>query len=66
MPVIARAREVLEVLEKGDRKPKQKGGGGLEDLPLFAASRPKSFAPASGPSAVEAALDSCQARRTHA
>jgi DNA mismatch repair protein MutS len=55
--VIARAREVLEVLEKGDRKPKQKSGSGLDELPLFAASRPKSFTPARGPSAVEAALD---------
>ena len=55
--VILRAREVLDVLEKGDRKPKQKGAGGLEELPLFAASRPKSFAPPQGPSAVDRALD---------
>lgn len=54
--VIARAREVLEVLEKGDRRPKQKGSG-LEELPLFAAVRPKSFSPASGPSVVEMALE---------
>jgi DNA mismatch repair protein MutS len=55
--VIGRAREVLEVLEKGDRKPKQKGAGGLEELPLFAATRPKSFSPPSGPSVIEVALE---------
>ena len=54
--VIARAREVLEVLEKGDRKPKQKGGA-LEELPLFAATRPRSFSPANGPSVIDTALD---------
>ncbi|MEQ1715170.1 MAG: DNA mismatch repair protein MutS [Hyphomicrobium sp.] len=54
--VIARAREVLDVLEKGDRRPKDKGGGGLEELPLFAAARPKSFNAASEPSAVDQAV----------
>jgi DNA mismatch repair protein MutS len=54
--VIARAREVLDVLEKGDRRPKQKGGGGLDELPLFAAARPKSFDAARGPSPVEQAV----------
>ena len=56
-PVIARAREVLEVLEKGDRKPKQKGSASLEELPLFAATRPASFTPSSGPSALDKAFD---------
>src|SRR5690606_24097722 len=39
--VIARAREVLAVLEKSDRK-RGAGNGPLEDLPLFAAARPQS------------------------
>lgn len=54
-PVIARARAVLDLLEKNDRRetgtPKP-----LDDLPLFAAARPRSTAPKSGPSPVEAAL----------
>jgi DNA mismatch repair protein MutS len=39
-PVVDRAREVLTLLEKNDRK---RGGGqaSLDDLPLFAAARPK-------------------------
>ena len=39
--VVRRAREVLAVLEKGDRRPKDKGGT-LDDLPLFSAARPQS------------------------
>ena len=39
--VVARAREVLAALEKTERQ-SQKGGGTLEDLPLFAAARPRS------------------------
>ena len=56
-PVIARAREVLATLEKGDRKG-AKGATPLEELPLFAASRPAGGAPAkSEPSKVEMALE---------
>ena len=55
--VIARAREVLAVLEKSDRK-RGSGNGPLEELPLFAAARPSSGgAEPSGPGPVEAALD---------
>ena len=64
--VIDRAAEVLAVLERGDNKGRSKakgsvpaapGAGGLDDLPLFAAVRPKSFvASASDPSEVEEAL----------
>lgn len=54
--VISRAREVLTRLEKNDRKPSG-GDGPLDDLPLFAAARPKSQAAPSGPTQVEAALD---------
>ena len=43
-PVIARAREVLTLLEKSDRK--RGGPAPLEDLPLFAAARPQSYVPA--------------------
>jgi DNA mismatch repair protein MutS len=48
-PVIARAREVLVLLEKADRK---RGGGvaALDELPLFAAALPAGFVP-SGPAA---------------
>ena len=56
-PVVARARQVLELLEKTDRR----GGseGSLDDLPLFAATRPKSVAPSAptGPTEAELALD---------
>jgi DNA mismatch repair protein MutS len=56
-PVIARAREVLNLLEKADRRRGQSNGP-LEELPLFAAARPSSAAaPASGPSPAEIALD---------
>ncbi|MEZ5817020.1 MAG: DNA mismatch repair protein MutS [Hyphomicrobiaceae bacterium] len=51
--VIDRAAEVLSVLEKGEAKgrsgkskgaiPAVAGAGGLDELPLFAAARPKSF-----------------------
>ncbi|MBA4173965.1 MAG: DNA mismatch repair protein MutS [Hyphomicrobium sp.] len=60
--VVARASEVLALLEKGDRR----GGTSakaLDDLPLFAAARPKGGMPGSSvsgqaePSAVEIALD---------
>ncbi|MGE0769258.1 MAG: DNA mismatch repair protein MutS [Hyphomicrobiaceae bacterium] len=64
--VIDRATEVLAVLEKGETRGKghAKGvdpvvarGGGLDELPLFAAARPKSFTPRpSEPSEVETAL----------
>ena len=54
--VIARAREVLDVLEKGDRRPKAKGGAGLDELPLFAAARPKSSRGAQEVSPLDAAL----------
>jgi DNA mismatch repair protein MutS len=55
-PVIARAREVLALLEKADRRRGQ-GNGTLEDLPLFAAVRPSSGPEPAGPSPVEQALD---------
>lgn len=56
-PVIARASEVLSLLEKKD----EPGAGAdslFADLPLFSAARPRSAAPAqpTGPSAVEARL----------
>ncbi|MGQ0674293.1 MAG: DNA mismatch repair protein MutS [Hyphomicrobium sp.] len=56
--VVTRAREVLSLLEKNDRRAAG-GGKPLDDLPLFAAARPKSGAhPArTGPSKVEKALD---------
>ena len=53
--VVERARQVLAILEKNDRRPKDKGGA-LEDLPLFAAVRPQSGPAANEPSAVEKAL----------
>jgi DNA mismatch repair protein MutS len=55
-PVIARAREVLALLEKSDRRRGQ-GGGPLEDLPLFAAARPASEPARPGNAALDAALD---------
>jgi len=54
--VIERARHILDLLEKNDRR----AAGSekpLDDLPLFAAARPRSSAPKQGPSPVEAALD---------
>ncbi|MGE0054317.1 MAG: DNA mismatch repair protein MutS [Hyphomicrobium sp.] len=55
--VIVRAREVLDVLEKGNQRSNGAGQGALEELPLFAAARPKSFQPSAGPSAVDKALE---------
>ncbi len=53
--VIARAGEVLSVLEKADQK--RRPAGGLDDLPLFAAARPRSGATGAGvTSPVEQAL----------
>ena len=40
-PVVDRAREVLTLLEKNDRKRGSGPAASLDDLPLFAASRPK-------------------------
>ena len=54
-PVIERARQVLELLEKSDRRATG-AEKPLDDLPLFAAARPKSSAPKAGPSPVEEAL----------
>jgi DNA mismatch repair protein MutS len=54
-PVIARAREVLDRLEKSDRRARS-GDEGLEDLPLFSAARPKSGLNERAPSAVEKML----------
>jgi DNA mismatch repair protein MutS len=57
-PVVERAKDVLQRLEKTDRN--QKKGGQLEELPLFAARRPGGStddSEAPGPSPVEAALD---------
>lgn len=53
--VLARAREVLALLEKNDRRPKGNGGL-LDDLPLFAAARPRSVTGPAPLSAVDAAL----------
>jgi len=50
-PVVARAREVLEKLEKEPGSPSR-----LDDLPLFAVREPPPAAPAA-PSRIEAALD---------
>ncbi|WP_138466279.1 DNA mismatch repair protein MutS [Poseidonocella sp. HB161398] len=49
--VIARAREVLTALEKGEREGKRKAV--IDDLPLFAAIRPEPVAPPAAASAVE-------------
>jgi DNA mismatch repair protein MutS len=59
--VIQRAGEVLTVLEKNAPRGSGSGGGALDDLPLFAAARPKTAGPRSGPSAVETALDEINA-----
>lgn len=53
--VVDRAAEVLALLEKSDRR--QAAAGQLDDLPLFAAARPKGPSASYGPSAVEAAID---------
>lgn len=54
-PVIARARVVLEALEKGEREGGAKQKTLIDDLPLFSAM-PVPPPPASKPSAVEMAL----------
>ncbi len=54
-PVLTRAKQVLALLEKSDRRPKDNSGV-LDDLPLFAAARPQSGSPAQSESAVEKAL----------
>jgi len=53
--VVARARQVLERLEKADRRPRS-GDEGLDDLPLFSAMRPKSGLGERPSSAVEKML----------
>ena len=53
--VVSRAREVLALLEKSDRQP-QAAGGAFDDLPLFAAARPKSASQPAKPSAALTAL----------
>jgi DNA mismatch repair protein MutS len=53
--VVARARQVLDRLEKADRRPKN-GEDGLDDLPLFSATRPKSGLSEQPLSAVEKTL----------
>lgn len=52
-PVIARARAVLEALERGEREAGAARRALIDDLPLFRAAPP---APAPAPSAVEARL----------
>jgi DNA mismatch repair protein MutS len=59
--VIQRAGEVLAVLEKNAPRGGSSGGTALDDLPLFAAARPKAAEPRKGPSAIEAALDEINA-----
>ncbi|MEZ5849321.1 MAG: DNA mismatch repair protein MutS [Hyphomicrobiaceae bacterium] len=56
--VISRAGEVLKLLEQADAKGRGSAPS-LDDLPLFAAARPKSVTQkeASGPSSVDIALD---------
>jgi DNA mismatch repair protein MutS len=54
-PVVARAREVLNRLEKADRRHRA-GDDGIEDLPLFSAVRPKSGLDDRPPTAVEKML----------
>ncbi len=58
--VVERAGEVLAVLEKSDGAAKA-ASGGLDDLPLFAAARPKSTAAGPRePSPLDTALDEIQ------
>jgi DNA mismatch repair protein MutS len=54
--VIGRARDVLALLEKTDRRPGT-GGGALEELPLFAAARPQSEPVRTEPTPLETTLD---------
>ncbi|HRD79020.1 MAG TPA: DNA mismatch repair protein MutS, partial [Hyphomicrobiaceae bacterium] len=58
-PVVERASEVLATLEKADGPRGKPGMGALDDLPLFAAARPKSVLP-TAPSPVETALADVQ------
>ena len=53
-PVIARARVVLDALEKGEREGGATRGDLINDLPLFSAARPA--APPKKPSAIETLL----------
>lgn len=53
--VVGRAREVLSLLEKTESR-KNARNGGLDELPLFAVSRPVPAEPA-GPSPIENAVD---------
>lgn len=56
--VVARAREVLEALEAGEREGGPKAETLIDDLPLFSArTAPRPPAAPQGPSPVEAALD---------
>jgi DNA mismatch repair protein MutS len=50
--VVARARVVLDALEKGERDGGSRSAAILDDLPLFAARVPEAPAPAHGPSPV--------------
>jgi DNA mismatch repair protein MutS len=54
--VVGRAREVLALLEKAESR-KNARNGGLDELPLFAVSRPVTSPEPSGPSPVERAVD---------
>jgi len=57
--VVARAREVLALLEKTESRKNAKNGG-LDELPLFAVSRTVIAAPPAGPSRLEKAVDDLQ------
>ena len=54
--VVGRAREVLALLEKTESR-KNARNGGLDELPLFALSRPTVRTEPAGPSRVEQAID---------
>ncbi len=54
--VVSRAGEVLALLEKGDRRPREKDAA-LDELPLFAAVRPKSGPSQADTSELEKMLD---------
>ena len=54
--VVSRAGEVLALLEKGDRRPREKEAA-LDELPLFAAVRPKSGPSQADTSALEKLLE---------
>jgi DNA mismatch repair protein MutS len=55
-PVIARARQVLDLLEKGDREGAKAHDALLDDLPLFSAVQAHAPRTRAGSSAVEARL----------